>query len=225
MKKTLLFFGFAAIAAVLSGCGSVNSALVNRHESVEMYHIFDVKTTASPDVVIKSLADGLGQNTNSVTQNRPLQMGVTIPDSPSRFVLVDPLAAMQGSGMGAFVAMAGGAGSSVAKIAKCDGAAWTSRAVREVTGSDALTLYTCLYRYKLGYQVNVYAVFNKTSGGVFGLTRDAVSSVIGTPEQWVTKTIKDTTRSLQAATGATVTYVEGQPAFTELPSVDRINNK
>jgi len=225
MKKAFTAaFGFAAVS-VLTGCGGVNSALVQRHETVELYHIFDVKTKASPETVIKATADGIAQNTNSLVQNRPLQIGGKVPPAPGRFELVNIADAFKGTGMGAILAMnQGGAGNASMRSAKCEGALWTSKATRDIAGSDNLNLYTCIYRYRDGYQLDMYGVFRKTSGGLTEIARGATQAMVGTPEQWTTKTIVDTVRSVQAATGAHATYVEGQPELGDLPKLDSLTS-
>lgn len=221
MKKAITVASVVAAISLLSGCGGVNSALAQRHETVELYHIFDFKTKANPDTVIKAAADGIAQNTNSIVQNRPLQIGSKVAPTPGRFELVDVADAFKGTGMGAMLALSqGGAGNAPMRSAKCEGALWTSKATRDIAGSDNLNLYTCIYRYKDGYQMDMYGVFRKTSGGLTELARGAAQAVVGTPEQWTTKTIVDTVRSVQAATGAKATYVEGQPELGELPKVD-----
>ena len=225
MTKILGTLALVAATVQLTGCGGMNSALAERRETVEMYHIWDVKTSAQPDVLIRAAADGLARNTNSVTQNRPLNMGVQIPDTPGRFQLVDMQDALKGTGMGAMLAMASAAGNASLRSAKCDGAVWTSKAVRTVTGSDNLNLYTCLYRYSSGYQMNMYAVFTKQSGGINQLARSAAQAMVGTPEEWTNKTIMDTVRSVQTAAGQPVTHVEGQPQIDQLPKLDKLANR
>ena len=210
--------------SALVGCGNLNSTLAARHETVEMYHIFDVKTASAPDVVIKAAADGLARNTNSVTQSRPLQMGVTIPDEPGRFELVNMADAFQGTSMGHLMALGGGAGAATMRVAKCDDAVWSSKAVRHISGSNNLNLFTCLYRYKDGYAINMYAVFQKVSGGGLpDISRVISSALIGEPEEWVNKTIIDTVRSIESRTNAPVVHLEGQPELGDLPDVDKID--
>ena len=212
-------------AAALSGCGNLNSALAQRSETVEMYHIFDFKTKASPDAIIKGAADGLARNTNSVVQSRPLQMNAGIPANPGRFELVDAAEALKGTGMGAIFAMSQSAGNTPMRSAKCNGAVWTAKALRDVAGSDRLNLYSCIYRYKEGYQLDVYAVFQKTSGGLAEIGRGAAQALVGTPEQWANKTIIDTVRSIEAATGARSVRLEGQPELGDLPAVDSLDKR
>jgi len=218
MKKTILIL---PILAILAGCGSSNSYLAKRTSTVEMYHIFDIKTDAATASVIKAAADGLARNTNEIQQNTPLQLGKAVPVEPGRFVIEDIGAklAASNSGMGAMMQMAAMKNGGVSmKTAKCDDAVWTSRALRNIAGSSNLTLYSCLYKYEAGYRLDTYAVFNKTEGGLAQVSRDIATSLVGTPEQWVTKTILDTVHSIESATGAKAVRLEGQPELNELPS-------
>lgn len=105
MKK--LAFVVPALA-ILAGCATGNSYLANRSTTVEMYHIFDIKTKASTGLVVKAAADGLAQNTSEIHQVTPLQMGKAVPVEPGRFVIEDIGAKLAGSntGMGAMMQMA-----------------------------------------------------------------------------------------------------------------------
>jgi hypothetical protein len=206
--------------AVLAGCATGNSYLANRSTTVEMYHIFDIKTKASTGIVVKAAADGLAQNTSDIHQVTPLQMGKTVPVEPGRFVIEDIGAKLAGSntGMSAMMQMAAMQNGGVSiKAAKCDDAVWTSRAQRTIAGSSNLTLYSCLYKYQAGYRLNTYAVFNKTEGGLYQVSRTIANSLVGTPEQWVNKTILDTVAAIEKASGAKAVHLEGQPELTDLP--------
>jgi hypothetical protein len=222
MKK--LIANTFAIAAVfsLTACGNLNSVLADRQETVEIYHIFDLKTRISADTVIKATADGLARNINSMVQNRPLQMGVKIPEQPGRFELVNLADAFKGTGMGAMLAMSKGAGNTATRVAKCDGAVWTSKAVRNIPGSSNLTLYSCLYRYESGYQLDMYAVFMKAGGGLKGVVNNATYSVVGTPEEWVNKTIIDTVRSIEVAANSNMTHLEGELELAGFAAMDKV---
>lgn len=216
MKKRI--FAILPIAALLCSCGSTNSYLANRSTTVEMYHIFDIKTSASTAVVAKAAADGLSRNTNDITSNMPLQMNVAVPATPGRFTITDIGAKLGNTSMGALMqlsAMQNGGASM--KAASCDGAVWTARAQRTIANSSNLTLYGCLYRYRDGYHLDTYAVFQKTEGGLTQLSRDLAHSLVGTPEEWVNKTILDMTRQIEVDTHATVVHVEGQPELGTLP--------
>jgi hypothetical protein len=225
MKK--LAFVVPALA-VLAGCAGGNSYLANRTTTVEMYHIFDIKTKAGTSEVVKAAADGLAQNTSDIHQVTPLQMDKKVPVEPGRFVIDDVGAKLAGTntGMGAMMQMAAMQNGGVSmKAAKCDDAVWTSRAQRSVAGSSNLTLYSCLYKYQAGYRLDTYAVFNKTEGGLYQVSRDLAASLVGTPEQWVNKTILDTVHAIENATGAKAVRLEGQPELTDLPKGTLVSSK
>jgi hypothetical protein len=214
------------ILVSLTGCATGNSYMANRSTTIEMYHIFDIKTKASTNIVTKAIADGLTQNTNDLNQVSPLQMGKLIPDTPGRFIIEDVAANFGGTGIGGMMQLASMQNGGVTmKAAKCTDAVWTSRAQRSIAGSSNLTLYSCLYKYKVGYQLNTYAVFQKTEGGIYQISRDLANSIVGTPEQWVNKTILDTVNSIEKATSTKVVHVEGQPELTELPTGVLFSNK
>jgi hypothetical protein len=219
MKKLALVI--LPVIVALTGCASGNSYLANRNSTIEMYHIFDIKTTAGTSVLTKAAANGLAQNTNDLNQVSPLQMGKTVPVEPGRFVIEDIGAKLAGAnpGLGAMMQMAAMQNGGVSiKAAKCDDAVWTSRAQRSIAGSSHLTLYSCLYKYQAGYRLNTYAVFKKTEGGLYQVSRTIANSLVGTPEQWVNKTILDTVRSIENATGSKAIRLEGQPELIELPT-------
>lgn len=218
MKKFAIFL--APAFAVLAGCATGNSYLANRSTTVEMYHIFDIKTKAGTNEVVKAAADGMAQNTTDISQVMPLQMGKTVPVELGRFVIDDVGAKLAGSntGLGAIMQMAAMQSGGVSmKAAKCDDAVWTSRAQRSIAGASKLTLYSCLYKYQAGYRLDTYAVFNKTEGGLYQVSRDIANSLVGIPEQWVNKTILDTVAAIEKATGAKVFRLEGQPELSDLP--------
>ena len=219
-KKKVI--SLALIVGALSGCNTVNQSLANRQEVVEIYHIFDFKTQADVATVSRAAANGLAQNTNSVLSSTPLQIGNVVPAEPGKFTLMD-LSNTLGGGMGAMMQIAAAQnGGSTIKVAKCDGAVWTSKAVRNISGSSNLTLYSCLYRYRAGYNLDMYAVFSKTSGGLNGIFQSGADALVGTPEAWVNKTIIDTVRAIESAAGAPGVHVEGQPALGPLPAVDKL---
>ncbi len=222
MTKKIILTAVAGVV-LLSGCNTVNQSLANRQEVVEIYHIFDFKTQADVATVSRAAANGLAQNTNSVQSSTPLQLGNTVPAEPGKFVLVDMASAM-GGGMGAMMQIAAAQnGGSAMKVAKCDGAVWTSKAVRNISGSSNLTLYSCLYRYRAGYNLDMYAVFSKTSGGLNGIFQSGADALVGTPEAWVNKTIVDTVRAIESAAGTRAVHVEGQPELGPLPAVDKLS--
>ena len=212
MKNCTLTLTVIAAASVLTGCNALNTQLANRTESVEMYHIYDIRTAADTSTIAKAASNGIAQNTNSVRTALPLQLGKTIPVEPARFKLEDPYSAMKVPGL------------LPTKVAVCNDAVWTAIAKRSTPGSSELTLYYCLYRYRAGYNLDLYATFQKSSG-VNQLPNALAEQLVGTAESWVNKTIVDTVREIERVPGTRVVHLEGQPEIAELPAVDSVGRK
>lgn len=210
------FIGIAA-ALSLTACGTANNYLAEKTKTVEYYRIFDIKTAASKQSVIKATSDGLGRNVNNAQEATPIPKSATLPDTPGRFAVVNPF---EGS---KFAMLAGGAGSLGLQMATCDGAAWTAKAVRDIAGSDKLNLTVCLFPYKDGYHLDMYAVFVKKEGGLFQVSRDLAGAMVGTPEEWTEKTFLDVARNVHARIDAKVALLEAQPEISGTPWVDPID--
>ena len=211
MKRILI----AVIAGIIvTSCGTVNNALLEKTKSEEYYRIFDIRTSADKKLVIKAASDGLGRNVGHANEATPIPSG-TIPDAPGRFTLVNPF---EGTRLGA---LAGGAGSTGMRIATCEGAVWSARATKNVEGSYNLNLSACLFPYSQGYHLDLYAVFMKKQGGLKELSRIMASAMVGTPEQWTEKTFLDIVRSIRERTGASITYLEGHPELSGTPWLDQ----
>lgn len=199
---------------ILSGCGTINNSLVEKSKSVEYYRIFDIKTEASRYIVADAASNGLGKNVNDAQEARPIPTESEPPTKPGRFKLEDPF---KGSRLGV---LASGAGNIGFKVATCDGAVWSAKAIRDIDGDSNLTLTACLFEYKGGYHLDLYAVFGKTEGGIMEISRKMAHAMVGTPEQWVEKTFLDIVREIKKQTGAEITFVEGYPAPSGTPWLD-----
>lgn len=207
--------GVAALIG-LSGCGTANNYLVQKQRTVEYYRIFDLKTSASRQTVAKAASDGLGRNVNSAEEATPIPSSSELPATPGRFKLVNPF---EGT---AFAALAARGGSVGMRVATCDGASWTATAKRNIQGSNSLRLTACLFQYKEGYHLDLYAVFVKQEGGIFQVSRDMANAVVGTPEEWTEKTFLDIVRSIRNATSAQVALLEAQPEISGTPWLDSL---
>lgn len=108
------------------------------------------------------------------------------------------------------------------RVATCDGASWTATAKRNIQGSNSLRLTACLFQYKEGYHLDLYAVFVKQEGGIFQVSRDMANAVVGTPEEWTEKTFLDIVRSIRNATSAQVALLEAQPEISGTPWLDSL---
>ena len=201
-----------AVATALAGCNALNEQMTSRVESVEMYHIYDIKTPADTQTLAKAIANGIAQNTNSVHTALPLQLGKTVPTEPGRFELKDPFNGNRFPGL------------PQTKVPVCSDAVWTADAKRTTAGSSDLTLYYCLYKYKTGYSLDLYATFVKASG-VQQLANSLAEKMVGTAESWVNKTIVDTVREIERVPGTRVKHMEGQPELTDLPPSDKLGQK
>lgn len=217
MRHSVLAAGSAAIAILLAGCGTTNNYLAEKKKTVEYYRIFDIKTSAVKGNVIKAASDGLGRNVNNAQEATPIPRTAGVPDVPGRFAIVNPL---EGSKLAALV---GGAGTLGLQMATCDGAVWTAKAERKVVGSNKLDLTACLFQYKDGYHLDLYAVFVKEEGGLFQISRDLASSMVGTPEEWTEKTFLDVIRNINAKTDSNITLLEAQPEVSGTPWLDSVD--
>jgi hypothetical protein len=210
-------FAIVAATITLTACGTTNNYLAEKTKTIEYYRIFDIKTTASKQAVIKAASDGLGRNVNNAQEATPIPRSATLPDTPGRFALVNPF---EGSKL---AMLAGSVGSLGMQMATCEGAAWTAKAVREIAGSDKLNLTVCLFPYKEGYHLDMYAVFVKKEGGLFQVSRDLAGAMVGSPEEWTEKTFLDVARNVNAKLDAKVSLLEAQPEIAGTPWADPID--
>jgi len=206
-----------AVIATLAGCGTTNNYLAEKVQTIEYYRIFDIKTTANRQAVAKAASNGIGRNVNNAQEATPIPSTADLPEKAGRFKIVNPF---EGS---AFGLLAGGAGSLGMRMATCEGASWTAKAQRRVSGSNNLNLTACLFQYKGGYHLDLYAVFTKQEGGLFQISRDMANAMVGTPEEWTEKTLLDTVRSIRASTGAEITLLEAQPELSGTPWLDSLD--
>ena len=173
MRTSILAASLAAL--LLSACGTTNNYLAEKTKTVEYYRIFDLKTTASRQAIGKAASDGLGRNVGNAQEAMPIPSAAELPDKAGRFKLVNPFEGTR------LAALAGGASGIGARLATCEGAAWTAKAVRTVSGSNNLILTACLFQYKEGYHLDLYAVFSKEEGGLLQISRDMANAMVGTP--------------------------------------------
>jgi hypothetical protein len=79
----------------------------------------------------------------------------------------------------------------------CDGAAWTAKATPRVRGTEDMNLVACLFPYKSGYHLDMYAVFTKPEGGIMQWPRRLTGVVLGTPEKFTESTMMDVVRAIR----------------------------
>lgn len=211
---TLTGASLALVAMVMSSPASAQQADRTR----ELYHIFDIRTDAPRDDVIRALTDGMNINVSDSQTITPLVRG-TPPETPGTFELKDPFADGR---LGAFGALLGSAQTAQLKQVECDGAVWISNAQRRLRGSQHLRLTMCLFPYTEGYHLDIYAIDTEDKGGGISrrIGRAIAGAFVGDPGDWTNKTIVDLLRTVDRQTNAEIDYVEGQPAFTDEPWQD-----
>jgi hypothetical protein len=82
-----------AATLLLGGCGSMNSALTTKKQSIEHYRIFDVRTAANRSKVVSAASSGLSQNVGGISEARPIPKSSKPPEDGRRFcglTLVEP---------------------------------------------------------------------------------------------------------------------------------------
>ena len=200
----------AAIAAlVATGCasnpvGGLNSAMAAKSETTEAYYIVDMKTNLDSAPVYDALERGAGRNTNGMEISKPLMMGAK-PASPGRFELVNPLETM---GMGGLAGLAGSQATQRMKTAKCDGAGFIGKAVRDTSTHD-MNMFVCAYPYEDGYSLQVYTNSTaKRSGGFKGMIEKGVMGAIGSEEEWTRNTVQGMLNQVAELGSATMTLEE-----------------
>jgi hypothetical protein len=80
-----------------------------------------------------------------------------------------------------------------------------------------MNIVACLFPYKNGYHLDMYAVFTKKEGGWLEWPRKMTGRFMGTPEKWTDQTMVDVVRSIRDNTGAQVAVVEAKPALLGTP--------
>ncbi len=188
------------LALLLGGCGGMKTYLAGTTSTVEMYHIFDIKTPAPSTAVTTAANAGLGKNATDVQTGTPAQASAEVPAEPGRF----KIAKLDNAAL---------------KSANCDGALWAARAQKAGVGTDNIALYGCLYKYQAGYQLDTFATFVKAEGGWLTLPRYVRSKWRGTPEGWADKAVLDMVHEIEAASGVRATHLEGQPQLPGSPAV------
>jgi hypothetical protein len=186
----------------MAGCSSpAASKFAARDTTVEYYRVFDIKTDAAPQAVTKAATEGISRNVKDAIVAAP--SGVEATELPGHFKMADPTSAAPGT--------------AVDKGPTCEGASWTAKAAPHVRGGDNMTMVACLFPYKSGYHLDMYAVFTKPEGGWLAWPRRLGGAFLGTPEKFTETTMLDIVRSIRTATHAQVSLVEAKPNLPGTP--------
>jgi hypothetical protein len=200
MKSSMIA---VATVAALAGCSSpgTGNMFASTDKTVEYVRVFDIKTDAAGAAVAKAASDGINRNVAHATLATPAP--AEVHEQPGRFKMPDAAA-----------------GTPVAHNPSCEGASWTATATPRVTGGDHMNLVACLFPYKNGYHLDLYAVFTKKEGGWLEWPRKMTGAIMGTPEKWTEKAMIDVVRAIRESTGAEVALVEAKPDVAGTPWLD-----
>jgi hypothetical protein len=200
----------AGMAAALAGCSTTDGSnpLASRSTTVEYYRVFDIKTEAAAQAVTKAATDGINRNVKDAVVATP--SGVEATDLPGHFKIADPTSAPPGA--------------PVVKGPSCDGASWTAKATPRVRGTEDMNLVACLFPYKNGYHLDMYAVFTKPEGGIMQWPRRLSGVFLGTPEKFTESTMMDVVRAIREGTNANVSLVEAKPNLAGTPWLEPSKN-
>jgi hypothetical protein len=86
-----------------------------------------------------------------------------------------------------------------------------------VRGSDNMNMVACLFPYKDGYHLDMYAIFTKPEGGWLSWPRHVGGMMMGTPEKFTENTMLDIVRAIRTSTRAQVSLVEAKPNLPGTP--------
>jgi hypothetical protein len=201
MKSSMMAL---AVAAAVAGCGTMDgSMLASTTKTVEYYRVFDIKTEAAAQAVAQAAATGISRNVPDATLATPVPGSAALQDQPGRFKVADAGSAAPGAPL--------------ARSPSCEGAAWTAKAAPKVRGGQDMNMIACLFPYKKGYHLDMYAVFTKQEGGWLKWPRRMTGAIMGTPEKWTEKTMLDVVQAIRESTGAEVAVVEAKPQVTGTP--------
>lgn len=217
MKTPLLKISAFALAAAatltLSGCGGLNSMLVETEETHEYLRIFDVPTT---DVTAKQLGESLTRGIKLGFSNpkveRPLIMD-PVPETPGRITTDDML---KKSGFGKLMHWTGNS-TAMLRIAMCEGAPYRATATRGNGDDWDGRITVCVFPYKKGYHVDMYGYLSVKKGGIREAVRGAVFAAMGDPVEWIEKCMLDVMRTARKELNVPVTLVEANPDIEGTP--------
>jgi hypothetical protein len=202
MKSSMMAL---AVGAALAGCstGGDGNVFASRDKTVEYYRVFDIKTDPGNPAVAKAASEGISKHVADATLATPGAAG-QLQEQPGRFKLAESSGSVSPG-----AAPAGGP--------SCEGAVWTAKATPRVNGGDNMNMVACLFPYKNGYHLDMYAVFTEKEGGWLEWPRRFKGRLMGTPEAWTDQTMVDVVRSIRDSTGAQVALVEAKPALGGMP--------
>lgn len=198
-----------AVAATLAGCSTGSGNMfASRDRTVEYIRVFDLKTDAQGQLVARAASEGLSRNIKNATLATPVPENAEVQDQPGRFKMPDLAGAPPGT--------------APARGPSCEGASWTAKAAPDVRGGQDMNIVACLFPYKGGYHLDMYAAFVKKEGGWMEWPRRAANYVLGTPDKYAERTMLDIVRTIRETTNAQVALVEAKPEVAGAPWLEPV---
>jgi hypothetical protein len=151
--------------------------------------------------VAQAASAGINRNVKDAVVATPPNVVAT--DLPGHFKMADPASTAPGA--------------PGARGPTCEGASWTATAAPQVRGGDNMNLVACLFPYKSGYHLDMYAVFTHPEGGWMAWPRRLGGAMFGTPEKFTENAMLDVVRSIRVGTNADVALVEAKPNLQGTP--------
>jgi len=184
----------------LGACASMTPTF----QTESAYLILDVKgNNINRGALLDSITNAVKGNMSSVTVSRDIPPA-TLPEQPARFVLKDITA---GSNLGAMLQSRGYS----SKVPVCDGQILTlaSRDTSMGQYGQSASFNLCVIPYKAGYQVDIYATTQQSTGGFSTATLGATisKSLVGDIGQFIPRTMNDVKKAMEA-TGGKVSVVD-----------------
>jgi hypothetical protein len=213
MKRSLMACAWLVLAAALAACRSGGENMFTAHDkTIAYYRVFDIRTDAAASTVARAASTGIERNVKDAVIATPAPP--PLGEVPGRFRMAAP---GEASGMAPGTASGTASGTTPAGGPGCEGASWTAKAAPVVRGGDNMHLLACLFPYRGGYHLDMYAVFTRPEGGWLAWPRRLGGTVLGTPEQFTEATMMDLVRAIREATGANVSLVEARPELAGAP--------
>ncbi len=188
--------------ALLSGCSSVSSYFdAASEQQVGYYRIYDVKTQVPAETVIALLQETISAEANANYSVSPYYLK-NRPNKPGRFHalgLIDERQSKMSPNNPNFAGFIG---------IHCDRSGWTANAVR----NDGTYVQACLYPYKEGYHVDLFARYLKKRGTIAEVTTSVVNYAgRNTDETWAEGLFTKVTDVMKARLQTNVELVDSLP--------------
>lgn len=202
-----------AMTLSLSACGGIGM-FTKTNKQQASYVIYDVKAPqGSYGDISHAIVNAMQRNTSKVSVNQGVAP-YPLPAKPGHFKLVD----LGGSSLGAMAALGG---NTMPQIPTCKGAVLTVNGV-DNSFSDygqKSQIWTCLFAYQGGYQLDIYTNYSQDSGlsGIGTLGEMLAEPLVGTSQKFIPRTISEIVDGIKKV-GGKVNFVDSFPKLKKVNS-------